>query len=233
MSFDVSAYLRRATGRAKSDVANKLIGMLLHEVSRKLCGNLALGVSDSAYIQAVFKVFGNSCCYCGRALENDRAAVEHLDGMNRFRAGLHIPGNVLVACTHCNREKRRDDSAHQLILAPSGWESFLSHDSTRCNADCLSCAYWKSVWPDSSERSKQLGNARTRILSFRCDYKKFLELNAKARTKLVETMDGIYRDCQKFATEAIKHSVETVVSGFSEDKENQKSLPDPKYQSAA
>ena len=29
MNFDTSGYLRRATGRAKSDVANKLVSMFL------------------------------------------------------------------------------------------------------------------------------------------------------------------------------------------------------------
>jgi len=145
MSFDSSAYLRRATGRAKSDVANKLVSMFLHEISRRLASGLDFGVTDPNYAFAVFKAFGNACCYCGRALESDRAAVEHLDGMNRFRVGLHIPGNVIVSCTRCNREKRRDDSTPKLVLADSGWESFLSHDSTRCVAGCNSCAYWNSV----------------------------------------------------------------------------------------
>ena len=54
--------------------------------------------------------------------------------MNRYRAGLHCPGNVLVACKMCNSEKRRDDSLRVLSLATSGWESFLSHDGTRCAA---------------------------------------------------------------------------------------------------
>src|SRR4051812_21277901 len=99
MSFDTSAYLRRATGRAKSDVANKLISMLLHEVSRKLCSKMELSVNDPRYAKAVCEAFGSNCCYCGRTLESDRASVEHLDGMNRFRIGLHIPGNVIVACT--------------------------------------------------------------------------------------------------------------------------------------
>ena len=84
MSFDTSAYLRRATGRAKSDVANKLVSMFLHDVSRRLCAKLTLNVNDPCYTQAVEAAFGAACCYCGNPLEIDRAAVEHLDGMNRF-----------------------------------------------------------------------------------------------------------------------------------------------------
>jgi hypothetical protein len=61
--------------------------------------------------------------------------------MNRFRVGLHVPGNVAVACRRCNSEKRRDDQKVALILATTGWESFLAHDGTRCAAVCKTCSY--------------------------------------------------------------------------------------------
>lgn len=53
MSFQVSAYLRKATSRAKSDVANKLVSMFLHEVSRKAAAEIGLAVTDQAYVEAV------------------------------------------------------------------------------------------------------------------------------------------------------------------------------------
>jgi hypothetical protein len=82
MKFDSSTALRKATGRAKSDVANKLVSMLLHEISRRACSAGELWVSDPSYSAAVIQAFGHDCLYCGRILEQDRAAVEHLDGMN-------------------------------------------------------------------------------------------------------------------------------------------------------
>jgi hypothetical protein len=210
MTFDTSAYLRRATGRAKSDVANKLVSMFLHDVSRKLCGRLDLSVNDSRYAASVWQSFGNACCYCGATLERDRASVEHLDGMNRFRVGLHIPGNVIVACTQCNREKRRDDSKVALVLAETGWESFLSHDSTKCAATCKSCSYWKRIWPEEIERVRNLRYAKERITVFRAEYAPYLEINAKARPKLSLNIEAIYRDCQHFAMTRIKEAVEEV-----------------------
>jgi hypothetical protein len=210
MSFDTSAYLRRATSRAKSDVANKLVSMFLHDVSRKLCSKLDLRVSDSRYAESVSLMFGSVCCYCGDTLEHYRAAVEHLDGMNRFRIGLHIPGNVIVACTRCNREKRRDDSVPSLRLAGTGWESFLSHDATRCDERCRSCSYWKEIWPNPNERVRNLQFAKERIAGFRRKYAAYLELNANARLKLAENIEAIYRDCQQFATTRIKKSVEEI-----------------------
>jgi hypothetical protein len=156
MSFDIAKYLGRATSRAKSDVANKMISMFLHEISRRIVSEVGLRITDSAYALAVAETFGDKCVYCRRPLELNRAAVEHLDGMNRFRVGLHIPGNATVACVTCNREKRRDDQMEKLVLAKSGWESFLAHDSGRCPSTCQTCRYWKTVWSDQLERTEML-----------------------------------------------------------------------------
>ena len=70
MSFDTSAYLRRATGRAKSDVANKLVSMFLHDVSRRLCASLELKVSDPRYC------LGRCRCLWGKLLLLRAAARE-------------------------------------------------------------------------------------------------------------------------------------------------------------
>ena len=209
MSFQTAAYLRKATGRAKSDVANKLVSMFLHEVSRKITAKIGLNVADSKYVHAVETEFGGHCCYCGRLLESDRAAVEHPDGMNRFRAGLHIPGNVIVSCKKCNNEKRRDDQLHELTLAKSGWESFLSHDRIKCGEHCKTCAYWETIWPDETKVTN-LKAARQKILEFRAHYPKSIELNRKAHNSLRRELDKIYRECQSFATDRIKMAVEAV-----------------------
>lgn len=209
MSFQTAAYLRKATGRAKSDVANKLVSMFLHEVSRKITAKIGLSVAEPKYVRAVESAFGGHCCYCGRLLESDRAAVEHPDGMNRFRAGLHIPGNVIVACKKCNNEKRRDDQIPELTLAKTGWESFLSHDETKCGEHCKSCSYWKTVWTDEM-KAKNLMSARRKILEFRSHYDESLELNRKAYDSLRQELDAIYRECQTFATNRIKTAVEAV-----------------------
>jgi hypothetical protein len=209
--FDTAAYLRRATGRAKSDVANKLVSMFLHDISRKLSAHLGLGVSDIRYVGDVTDTFGPNCCYCGSLLESDRAAVEHLDGMNRFRMGLHIPGNVVVACTRCNREKRRDDSAPQLKLAQTGWESFLLHTGESCASTCNSCGYWSKIWPSTVERIAKLASTAERIQLFRGRYTSSLDASTKARTFLAAEIEKIYRDCQDFATTRLKESVDGVL----------------------
>lgn len=199
MSFETSAYLRKATSRAKSDVANKLVSMFLHDVSRRISTSLGLNVTDAAYAQAVVAAFGSTCGYCGRNLEHDRAAVEHLDGMNRFRVGLHIPGNVIVSCKRCNGEKRRDDSLQNLTLAESGWESFLSHDATRCKPNCKACAYWMTVWPDATQRTENMKTVRDKILAFRARYPDSMQWSRRAQTSLRQRLEhplpGLPRVC--------------------------------------
>lgn len=199
MSFDTAKYLGRATARAKSDVANKMVSMFLHEISRRIVTEVGLRVTDSVYVKAVTEIFGDKCAYCRRSLELNGAAVEHLDGMNRFRVGLHIPGNVTIACVTCNREKRRDDQLKNLMLAESGWESFLSHDSKTCTSACNTCKYWKSVWPDQCYRNEMLEQSRERIIEFRNQYSAILHWSVQAHFHLRENLEVLYRDCQKFA----------------------------------
>lgn len=203
MTFDSAKALRSATGRAKSDVANKLVSMFLHEVSRRACLAGGMTVSTPGYLEAVVNVFGHQCLYCGRDLEHDRAAVEHLDGMNRLRVGLHVPGNVAVSCRRCNSEKRRDDQKSKLVLAESGWESFLSHDGSRCISSCNTCAYWTTVWPDSSVRAHSLLQSADRIRKFRTAFLRFVRWSEKNRPAIQSRVEGLYRVCQEFATNEI------------------------------
>jgi hypothetical protein len=211
MAFDTSSYLGGATSRAKSDVANKLVSMFLHDLSRRISAKLGVSVKDEFYKNAVIEVFGHTCAYCERVLEADRAAVEHLDGMNRFRAGLHIPGNVVVSCKRCNSEKRRDDSLKVLNLANSGWESFLSHDGSSCDLQCKTCIYWRTIWPDKHLRSERLSAARKRIVFFRSKFPKEMESCERAQSELKTNLELLYRDGQMFAEEQINKSVTAVL----------------------
>jgi hypothetical protein len=201
---DSTSQLRSATRRAKSDVANKLISMFLYELSRKISQGWAIRVDSEQYEILVRTRFNNLCPYCSRDLRDRASVIEHLDGMNRYRAGLHVPGNVLVACRECNSEKRRDDSCKILSLARTGWESFLSHDGTRCTEPCLTCEYWKCLWEDDTLRRAQLSENLQRIQSFRST---FLELE-KALPLLLELLPEflakLYSDCQVFAETEIR-----------------------------
>ena len=196
--------LRSATRRAKSDVANKLISMFLHDLSRKISQNWPVKVDSEEYERLVRERFGSQCPYCSCDLTNTESIIEHLDGMNRYRVGLHVHGNVLVACRRCNSEKRRDDSLKVLTLAGSGWESFLSHDGTRCALACRTCRYWQGIWEDETERRLRLRENLQRIRSFRSSFPEY----ERAVLSLMKThpalLSKLYSDCQNFAEMEIK-----------------------------
>jgi hypothetical protein len=181
--------------------------MFLHELSKIISAQIGIRVSDRGYTQAVTEKFGSSCAYCERKLEADRAAVEHLDGMNRFRVGLHIAGNVVISCKRCNSEKRRDDSLPVLHLADSGWESFLAHNGTSCGPDCKTCAYWKTVWPEPEVRMQNLAQARSRIDEFRSEFPAALSHSAQVLSEHKARLEMLYREGQEFAKTTITKSV--------------------------
>jgi hypothetical protein len=178
--------------------------MFLHELSRRISENWQIKVDGEEYEQLVRKWFNNRCPYCSRDLVDTISVIEHLDGMNRYRAGLHAPGNVLVACRKCNSEKRRDDSLKVLSLARSGWESFLSHDGTRCDASCLTCQYWQSIWKDEIERRRRLGENLERVRSFRRSFSEFEKVLPSLTETLPALLTKLYSDCQTFAETEIK-----------------------------
>ena len=196
---DPISKLRTATRRAKSDVANKLVSMCLHEMSRRISQNWPVKVDSEEYERLVRERFNNQCPYCSRDLTISESVIEHLDGMNRYRAGLHVPGNVLVACRKCNGEKRRDDSLRVLSLAGSGWESFLSHDGTRCAASCLTCRYWASIWEDKTERKLRLSENLQRVRSFRNAFSELQQVLPSFMETQPALLTKLYIDCQAFA----------------------------------
>jgi hypothetical protein len=177
--------------------------MFLHELSRTSSKAWSIRVESEAYAEIVRVAFGNYCPYCNVDLATAVPVVEHLDGMNRYRVGLHVAGNVLVSCRRCNNEKRRDDSRPALILAPSGWESFLSHDG-RCSNTCNTCAYWRSIWPDESERVSSLSANGNKIREFREQFVEFAALRGAISQALPSLVGKLYSDCQFFATQEIE-----------------------------
>lgn len=205
---DPISKLRSATRRAKSDVANKLVSMCLHELSRRISQNWPVKVDGEEYGKLVRERFSNQCPYCSRDLTTTESVIEHLDGMNRYRAGLHVPGNVLVACKRCNSEKRRDDSLKVLSLASSGWESFLSHNGTRCGEGCLTCHYWESVWADAAERRIRLSENLLRVRSFRSAFTEFEQVLPSLMETQPALLTKLYSDCQSFAETEIKSLLE-------------------------
>ena len=185
--------------------------MCLHTLSRRLREKEEMRIDSEQYLELVRATFQDLCPYCRRSInaESD-SVVEHLDGMNRLRAGLHVSGNVLIACKQCNNEKRRDDSLKDLILADSGWESFLSHDGTRCSEKCKTCLYWTRIWTDNDYKMESLAANRRRISEFRAAY---LSPSARDLRRLIApALKSMYEKCQNFAEQSIVEFVEQMTS---------------------
>jgi hypothetical protein len=182
--------------------------MFLHELSRKICKEWPLKVNGEEYAERVRVYFENRCPYCSRDLRNAAPVVEHLDGMNRYRAGLHLPGNVLVACKECNSEKRRDDSSELLVLAKSGWEAFLSHDGARCPATCATCRYWRGIWHEDKIRSSKLNENLEKVRAFRRAFPEFERVLPQVMEVLPALLTTLYSECQSFAESEIKSLME-------------------------
>ena len=132
--------------------------------------------------------------------------------MNRFRVGLHVPGNVVLSCKRCNSEKRRDDTLETLSLAQSGWESFLAHDGTKCPLNCKTCSYWKSLWPNESSRLEHLRQSKGRIVTFMDRYPAARGWSSRAQATLRPRLGTLYRQCQEFATTQIQEIADTTFS---------------------
>lgn len=207
---DPTSQLRSATRRAKSDVANKLVSMFLHELSRRISQSWPIKADGEEYEKLVRERFGNRCPYCSCDLAETIAVIEHLDGMNRLRAGLHVPGNVLVACKRCNNEKRRDDSLISLSLARTGWESFLSHDGTKCSTTCPTCLYWRSIWQDDPDRRRRLAESLNKIRLFRASFSEFQRMLPSLADTMPALLTKLYTDCQAFA----KTEMESLLARF-------------------
>jgi hypothetical protein len=205
---DPTSQLRSAPRRAKSDVANKLVSMFLHELSRKISQKWSIRVDGEEYEELVRRVFNNRCPYCSCELAAVACVIEHLDGLNRYRAGLHVPGNVLVACRRCNDEKRRDDSSKALTIARSGWESFLAHDGTRCATSCPTCHYWTTIWGNETERRLRLNANLERIRSSRRGFPEFEKILPSLADTLPALLTKVYADCQGFAETEIRSLLE-------------------------
>jgi len=182
--------------------------MCLHELSRTVSEGWPIKVDGEEYEKLAREQFGNRCPYCSCDLSTTVAVIEHLDGMNRYRAGLHVPGNVLVACKRCNGEKRRDDSSKDLPLEQSGWEAFLSHDGTRCVASCPTCKYWAGVWPDQGQREIRLRENLARVRSFRRSFPELERIFPELVKTLPDLLTRLYSDCQAFAEAEIKTLLE-------------------------
>ena len=55
--------------------------------------------------EALMAEFKNKCAYCGVAITNELSDIDHVVPMNKTSVGLHMYGNLVIACKPCNAAK--------------------------------------------------------------------------------------------------------------------------------
>lgn len=110
---------------------------------------------------------------------------------------------ILLACKRCNGEKRRHDSLRILSLAPSGWESFLSHEVPVAPRPAVPAYTGKPFGRMEENELCDCGKIWKGVRSFRAMFLQF----QKALPSFMETQPALlaklYIDCQSFAEREI------------------------------
>jgi hypothetical protein len=87
--------------RSYSDVPNRVVHLFLQEAG--VLYDRARGLPPFRRLVDTLAFFDGRCAYCGAA--GVQLVEEHAIPRNRLHAGLHAWGNVVPACTACNRRK--------------------------------------------------------------------------------------------------------------------------------
>jgi 5-methylcytosine-specific restriction endonuclease McrA len=75
--------------------------------------------------RAIFHRDGYRCVYCGRVFDPRHLSVDHVEP--RVKRGDHSAGNLVTACTACNRQKGGRAAWEFLRNRPQERNNFLRH----------------------------------------------------------------------------------------------------------
>jgi len=78
--------------------------------------------------RATMRDCGKRCVYCGTALDFGTATLDHVHPL--AHGGAHCPGNVVLACVHCNRLKSDTLPAVFFAIYPWAGANFIRYART-------------------------------------------------------------------------------------------------------
>lgn len=78
--------------------------------------------------RATMRDCGRRCVYCGTALDFGTATLDHVHPL--AHGGAHCPGNVVLACVHCNRLKSDSLPAEFFAEYPWAGANFIRYART-------------------------------------------------------------------------------------------------------
>jgi len=95
------------------DAANTAIRSFLTKIGEYYLGrsfNTGNGKAKDDWNRIKIDVFNGKCGYCGEECANPQ--MDHIIMFNRTEFGLHHPGNIIPACTTCNKRYKKPDHTY-------------------------------------------------------------------------------------------------------------------------
>jgi len=95
------------------DAANTAVRSFLTKVGEyylQKSFNTGSGYGKLEWERIKTNVFNNKCAYCNIA--SSKLQIEHLIMFNRTEYGLHHPGNVVPACSECNKRAKTNNNRY-------------------------------------------------------------------------------------------------------------------------
>jgi hypothetical protein len=99
--------------------------------------NTGSGLAKQDWMKIRDEIFEGSCAYCGTS--GVKLQMDHLIMFNRQEFGLHHPGNIVPACSSCNKRTKDKNGKY------NSWENHLSIICERNNTKNHFFDRWKRI----------------------------------------------------------------------------------------
>jgi len=130
-----------ATYNTQYDAANTAVRAFLTRVGEYYLGKTfntsGKGNAKSDWLRIRDKVFKSECAYCGK--KSETLQMDHLIMINRTQYGLHHPGNIVPACSKCNKRSKNN------IKEYNNWEDHLLYICEREGQKDIFAERWKRI----------------------------------------------------------------------------------------
>lgn len=122
------------------DASNTAVRAFLTKIGEYYLGrsfNTRSGLAKQDWLKIRDEFFGRCCAYCG--ISSVKLQMDHLIMFNRQEFGLHHPGNIVPACTSCNKRTKDNNGNY------NSWENHLSIICERNNSKNQFFDRWKRI----------------------------------------------------------------------------------------
>lgn len=120
---------------SKSDISNHTIRIFLQKVGRfydEIRGLTPFSKSKGNKI-SLLESFNYQCCFCNIQINENSISLDHLIAINKEDLGLNAWGNIVPACSDCNKSKHNKNWNDHIMSLPN-----LTYEEKQTNIDRLS-----------------------------------------------------------------------------------------------